>query len=321
MSVKSIMDNDDGHDNDRDSNADDDDDTRALLGPSKEAACSVGCCDVELACRCTSNPRHWPSIVLGWLRQGWAGIKKVGAYIGKRLRWLTRYEPYYGPVWTAMKGEPEDIGLVDENGRHAWHLPFRPLFLFIGLAFYSYLVFSELGPLQHTSVKSELDDFFKQMHWNVTWPDHGNGSTIFDNAMRLYKGAAWAGWYLLLLGFVLLLVALGLTVVWRTRFGLNSSRWVTYVSLLVLFAGILGPSLPNYLHATNLDEVVPCCAPKFDTAVRKVAGDLVGVTCAALFTMKLFAALLAIVPAFVRAARLILGSSTVSLGKNGENEV
>ena len=240
-------------------------------------------------------------------------------------------------------------------------LPYRRIWLLLGLGAYSYLVFSQLSTLLDTTVRGELNGLFDEMGWNVTWPDGGNGTTIFDQAFDVYKEASWISWYLLAGGFALLFLSLATAVLCRSRRGLSNSRWVTYLSLAVLFSGILGPAMPNYLAETNITDLVPSCAPKFDNAVRKVwhsgawwwrrwrgevgdeggsvevrwntggeacftspdwlilfiyirpqvAGDVVGVTCAAMFTMKLCAVLVSVVPAFVRAANLMLGSYKV----------
>lgn len=150
-------------------------------------------------------------------------------------------------------------------------LPLRRMWLFVGLAAYAYLVFSQLSSLLDTTIRSELNGLFDEMGWNVTWPDNGNGTTIFDQAFSVYKEASWVSWYLLVAGFGLLCASLGTSLLCRTRRGLGASRWITYMSLIVLFCGVLGPAMPNYLAVTDITQLVPSCAPEFDNAVRKVS--------------------------------------------------
>ena len=73
-----------------------------------------------------------------------------------------------------------------------------------------------------------------------------------------------------------------------------------------MFASVILVGLPDYLEATNFDQICPYCGAEFNRTVKQVAEFSIGLFFACLFTFQLLPVLLTIAPALVRASVLIL---------------
>lgn len=189
-----------------------------------------------------------------------------------------------------------------------WHvygrrLPYRRVWLCVGLIAYTYILFSQRHYLQTITVKEEVDDAFRDMGYDVSWPA-GSSGTSFDCIFAEYRSACWKAWGMLCAAFCFLLVSFGTSL---QKGMLKWSRWTGYVSSGLTFCAAVWPSAVIYTKECDLTDIYPTgCAPEVDAAATKAFGGILGMIVAGVFTFKLLAMSLAIVPAFVLAARLML---------------
>jgi hypothetical protein len=77
-------------------------------------------------------------------------------------------------------------------------------------------------------------------------------------------------------------------------------RGLAVVCALLVAVAILVVAAPSYLSASQLGQLCPTCAPRFNSAVRQVLNTAIGLGCAALLSSKVLIAVLTVPIAAMR---------------------
>ena len=208
-----------------------------------------------------------------------------------------------GRLWDFVteKAEAADMTLYGQR------VPFRRVFLLLGLAAYTYIVATRLNFYLHVSAREQTARILDSLvSGGFTWPP--DGMEILDEFFHVYNEARWTSLGIFLLAWVLLVLCAMLDMCWRHRAGLRVSRVLGVASLFVLFVGAIWPALPDYLASLHLEVILPKCpdAPQFNDLLLDLTGDTIGLVCAAFFAVNLLAVVLAVSPALVRSSKMIL---------------
>ncbi|EDQ86603.1 uncharacterized protein MONBRDRAFT_10910 [Monosiga brevicollis MX1] len=195
---------------------------------------------------------------------------------------------------------------MQEPERYGLRVPHRRMFFAAGVIAETWLVWSGFHDMLRFDAKSLLIHEVRSFGYNLTWPDADNGGTVFDEAFSHYDAARRDGWYLTLFGWITLLLALLIDVLWPSRRSLFASRCLELLALILSTCGALATAVPNYLQDIHVTDVINFCAPKFNRAISLFLSNTMGLVCAGLFTVTLLPIFLALGPALVRASKLIL---------------
>ena len=91
---------------------------------------------------------------------------------------------------------------------------------------------------------------------------------------------------------------------------------MNFFGSLTVFASVIIVSLPDYLEASNLEQICPFCGYDFNQTVTTIAKFSIGLFFACLFTFQLIPILVTIGPALVRASVLILIHPALQVQEN-----
>ena len=86
----------------------------------------------------------------------------------------------------------------------------------------------------------------------------------------------------------------------------SGGRILNMCGSALVFGSIIWVSTPDYLGASNLDELCPKCGDHFNQAVKQVAEFTIGLFFSGLFTLQLLPILITITPSLVRVSIFIL---------------
>jgi hypothetical protein len=193
---------------------------------------------------------------------------------------------------------------------HGWRIKFRRIFLQLGVFGFTFTTYDTLISTQSFSSKKEIQKMLNLIGTNLTWPDEGSA---LDDVFELYNETQQRKSYVMIAASVLFWTSLILdfTSYWSERRNTKTlcvigSRVVNFIGSLFVFASVILVGLPDYLEASNLDEICPYCGSDFNKTVKQVAEFSIGLFFACLFTFQLLPVLMTIAPALVRASVLIL---------------
>lgn len=192
---------------------------------------------------------------------------------------------------------------------------FRRLLLLLGVLLMGYEVISSIRYSLNVSVKQEVVDLIADLNISLTFPT--NGTTIFDDAFRVYGHARNIKIYMDLASWIFFILAIIIDWIVKSNTGIGISRFLSCIGTCLLLIGIIAPAIPNYLRDSHIQvfnikvilifkSITPHCAPKFDQMVYSICLDVVGVAGALLFTVQLGALMLSIPLSIVRGGALIL---------------
>ena len=162
--------------------------------------------------------------------------------------------------------------------------------------------FQDLYVLQ--DVKNWLDDPAGGGELGLKWP--AGNATVLDDAFDTFGRCCKAAFLLQCCAVSFLLCSCWCDLAMRDLYGLQASRIYGFLGLGTMFVSSLVPAGPNYLHISQMDQLMPCCAPRFNFAVTTLLQDLVGIACSGIFAARLLPVLLIVVPSMVRACTLLL---------------
>jgi len=193
---------------------------------------------------------------------------------------------------------------------HGWRIKFRRIFLQLGVFGFTFTTYDTLISTQSFSSKKEIQKILNLVGTNLTWPDEGSA---LDDVFELYNETQQRKSYVMIAASVLFWTSLILdfTSYWSEKRNVKTlcvigSRVVNFIGSLFVFASVILVGLPDYLEASNLDEICPYCGSDFNKTVKQVAEFSIGLFFACLFTFQLLPVLMTIAPALVRASVLIL---------------
>lgn len=131
---------------------------------------------------------------------------------------------------------------------------------------------------------------------NLTWPDEGSA---LDDVFELYNETQQRKSYVMIAASVLFWTSLILDFIsyWSEKRNVKTlcvigSRVVNFIGSLFVFASVILVGLPDYLEASNLDEICPYCGSDFNKTVKQVAEFSIGLFFACLFTFQLLPVLI-----------------------------
>lgn len=184
-------------------------------------------------------------------------------------------------------------------------LRYRRALLMLGTCLFTILVVTDLNRLAALPPADQrLTKLLQSMGMSFYWP---NGTqTIFDDAFQAYDHATTMAVWFKVAVLVCFYLSLFTDICLRSKTGLEWSRMWLYFSVLMLLLSVLSTAMPNYLESTNLEEVCPYCAPRFNRVLLTIGGYVVGMLCSLLLSAGCAAILLAICPSLVRAAVLMV---------------
>ena len=133
---------------------------------------------------------------------------------------------------------------------------------------------------------------------NLTWPDSGS---VLDDVFQLYNKMERTKSYLMMIATFIFWMGLILDFIShftaknrRRTLLFSGSRIMNFFGSLTVFASVIIVSLPDYLEASNLEEICPFCGYEFNKTVTTVAKFSIGLFFACLFTFQLIPILVTI---------------------------
>jgi len=193
---------------------------------------------------------------------------------------------------------------------YGWRIRFRRLFLSLGTLLFTCLTANTAAETQSFSSKKEIQRLLDYTGTNLTWPD---GGSALDDVFGLYNGMQRVKSYIMVASTCLFWAGLTFdmfgyraTTARRRALCLAGSRVTNLIGSLFVFAAVVVVGLPDYLEASNLEEICPYCGREFNETFKQAAEFAIGLFFACLFTFQLMPILVTVAPALVRASALIL---------------
>ena len=163
----------------------------------------------------------------------------------------------------------------------------------------------------HQHAKDEIQKILNYAGTNLTWPP--NEKSVLDDVFELYNQTQQRKSYVMIAATVLFWSSFLIDLLtYRSNkksfklLGVLIGRIVNFIASLLVFASVILVGLPDYLGASNLNQICPFCGEDFNRTVQQVAEFSIGLIFACIFTFQLLPVLLTIPPALVRASVIIL---------------
>ena len=181
----------------------------------------------------------------------------------------------------------------------------RRFFLVVACTALPLLSYLQYQTYSSESALAEFQQFVNQFA-NVTWPDSNNGTVILNGAIDLYGSFRWVQYYIESAAIALMISALLVDIVFRSRRGLRYSQTLTSLAGVAFYTSVLLPVLGSYLSASQILTILPDCAPQFNRAVLLMVENTVAEICIAFVASKLLPILLFVVLELVRVAWVVV---------------
>ncbi|KAJ3445953.1 hypothetical protein M0812_08488 [Anaeramoeba flamelloides] len=176
----------------------------------------------------------------------------------------------------------------------------RRIFLIFGFIAYIYIVSDQLHYLLTSSSQSMIENIFLDMGMTLKWPKDGD---LFNGAFDLFRKALWIAFGFSVAAVIFFCRSLYEDII---KGNFKSSKFYVMIASLCVAGNILSIPMFNYLRASNLSEICPFCAPKFNKMIKFMSQNIIGMMIAGVFTFKFILVIISIPIALVRAATLML---------------
>ena len=281
-----------------------------------------------------STSTRVPIVHLGFpvllLLNGFAAMAVVGSFVTMPARVRTHghiREPLcggapesmplvYGSINTQVPPEthPKSHGplvhvlrfLVEaDEPREEGRIFLRRISLMVSVILFAALLIDDFGTVRTFSARREVVQAAETRWPSVKWPPNNNGSTVLDpvfdmvdEAYRVDFGLRSSAWACLLLSLAGDMVG----SLWVSRI----AGWVVGV---VMTAALVSFSIPDYVSALPINQLIHPCAPRFNAAVVYAVRQLVGIGFVGFNALRMVGILSLIPPTLLRVLLLVLEQS------------
>lgn len=153
-------------------------------------------------------------------------------------------------------------------------------------------------------VINDILEILKKGDEDLQWPKNG---TVFDTAINTYSKARWNQLYFNTAAWIILLSIIILNFLsFKNKKIVPLTKFLGYLSMVLMFIGLIIMASPNYLDAMNIERYLPNCTPQFNNLISQSIKMSIGLICAIIFSAKVSIIGVTFSPAIARSANILL---------------